>query len=298
MATALDFMLAPFVASLILIFIMVYFGIHVIEREIIFIDIALAQIAALGSAVSLVLDTLNIGHQHHVQEHDSRTFMAYFFCLLAAGIFTMLKKKRIKIPLEAIIGIAYAVATTGAVIILDKGAGSDVHIHDMLAGAILWISWHQVLRLFLVVFVIGVFHYIFREKFKALTLAYQDKKTNIANRGLWDFIFYFTFGIVKVEAVSVGGILTIFAFLIIPSSISALFATRWSERILVGLIVGSISTILGLYLSWVMDVPCSPTIILFLAVCLVLSIIIRILMKKNKLIRRKSKVIPLRETGT
>jgi zinc/manganese transport system permease protein len=175
MATAFNFMSGPLIACLLLIFIMVYFGIHVIEREIIFIDIALAQIAALGSALSLVLATLNIGHQHHVQEHDSRTFMAYFFCLVAAGIFTMLKNKQIKIPLEAIIGIAYAVATTSAVIILDKGAGSDVHIHDMLTGNILWISWHEVMRLFLVILVIGVLHYLFRGKFKALTLSYQGE---------------------------------------------------------------------------------------------------------------------------
>mgnify|MGYP000851710703 CR=1 FL=1 len=140
-------MSAPFIGSLLLIIIMVYFGIHVIEREIIFIDIALAQIAALGSAVSLVLDAITTGTQHDAHEHDSRTFMAYLFCLIAAGIFTILKNKQLRIPLEAVIGIAYAVATTSAVIILDKGAGSDVHIHDMLAGTILWISWKQVLRL-------------------------------------------------------------------------------------------------------------------------------------------------------
>jgi len=80
MFTALEFMLAPFVACLLLILIMVYFGIHVIEREIIFIDIALAQIAAFGSAVSLVLHELNIVHHNQGGEHDSRTFMAYLFC--------------------------------------------------------------------------------------------------------------------------------------------------------------------------------------------------------------------------
>jgi len=291
MAAALNFMLAPFVACLLLIFIMVYFGIHVIEREIIFIDIALAQIAALGSSVSLVLNVLNIGHQHNVHEHDSRTLMAYLFCLMAAGIFTLLKNKQIKIPLEAIIGIAYAVATTGTVIILDKGAGSDVHVHDMLAGTILWVSWHQVIRLLFVVLAIGGFHYLFRKKFQAVTSAYQGKETNISNPGFWDFMFYFTFGIVIVEAVSVGGILTIFAFLIIPSSISALFSTRWSDRILIGLLVGGVATILGLYLSWVMDIPCSPAIILFLAVCLIISLLIKALAKYHKLVRRKERNI-------
>jgi zinc/manganese transport system permease protein len=133
----------------------------------------------------------------------------------------------------------------------------------------------------LVVIFVGGFHYIFREKFTGVTLLYQGGKTNITNPGLWDFLFYFTFGIVIVEAVNIGGILTIFAFLIIPASISALFSTHWSSRILIGLLVGGIATILGLYLSWVMDIPCSPAIILFLGLCLLVSIILRSL-KKSK----------------
>ncbi|HOS71893.1 MAG TPA: metal ABC transporter permease, partial [Bacteroidales bacterium] len=164
-------------------------------------------------------------------------------------------------------------------IILDKGAGSDVHIHDMLAGTILWISWGQVLRLFLVILPIALLHYFFRDKFKSVTLAYQNKESDIKNPKLWDFIFYLTFGIIIVEAVSIGGIVTIFAFLIIPAAISALFSTRWTQRILIGLLTGGIAVIFGLYLSWVLDVPCSPTIILFLAVLLLLAIILKSIMK-------------------
>jgi len=279
MISGLDFMIAPFIASLLLILITSYFGIHVIEREIIFIDIALAQIAALGSAVTLVLQHLGIGSQSNVHDHDSRTFLAYIFCLLAAGIFTILKNRKIKIPLEAIIGIAYAVATTAAVIILDKGAGSDVHIHDMLIGAILWVSWPQIIRLLIIVTVIGGFHYIFRNKFKEITLLYQGKESDISNPRLWDFLFYFTFGIIIVEAVSIGGILTVFAFLIIPASTSALFTTQWTKRISIGLLIGSISTVLGLYLSWVMDIPCSPAIILFLGLSLLFSIVLKAFLK-------------------
>lgn len=276
MLTAFEFMLAPFVACILLILIMVYFGIHVIQREIIFIDIALAQIAAFGSAVSLVLQELNFVQRSPVGEHDSRTFMAYLFCTLAAAMFTVLKDKKIKIPLEAIIGIAYAVAATGAVIILDKGAGGDVHIHDMLAGAILWVSWPQNLRFLIVVLVVGSFHYFFRHKFLGLTKHYLSEETVVSHPKLWDFLFYFSFGIVIVEAVNVGGILTIFAFLIIPASISALFATNWTTRVIIGLTVGGIATIFGLYLSWVMDIPSSPAIILFLGFCLLLALILKI----------------------
>ncbi|MBN2633256.1 MAG: metal ABC transporter permease [Bacteroidales bacterium] len=275
--TGLEFMFAPLVASLLLIFITVYFGIHVIEREIIFIDIALAQIAALGSAVSLVIK--NISGEAAGHDHDSRTLLAYLFCVGAAFLFTILKNKKIRIPLEAVIGIAYAVATTSAVIILDKGAGSDVHIHDMLTGSILWVTWPQIIRLSVVVVLTGGFHYIFRERFRKVTLSYHGVDTGLKNPKLWDFIFYMTFGIVIVEAVNIGGILTIFAFLIIPSSISALFAKRWTTRILIGFLVGGISTLLGLYLSWNMDIPCSPAIILFLGAGLLVAVGLRAINK-------------------
>ncbi|UCG28054.1 MAG: metal ABC transporter permease [Bacteroidales bacterium] len=246
-----------------------------IKREIIFIDIALAQIAALGGAVSMVLSEMGIGHQYHSGEHEVRTFTAYLFCTLAAALFTLLKDKKIKIPLESIIGIAYAVAATGVVIILDKGAGADVHVHDMLTGSILWVTWNQVLRLSLVVTVIGGIHYVFRHKFLELTNQYLEGNSIMKNAKIWDFIFYFSFGIVIVEAVNVGGILTIFSFLIIPASISALFAVKWSSRIIIGFVIGIAVTIFGLYLSWIMDVPSSPTIILFLGLLLLISLLIR-----------------------
>lgn len=272
------FMLTPFVASILLIGVCVYFGIHVIKREIIFIDIALAQVAALGTTVGLVIHEAS-GGSHAGHDHNESSFFTYLFslgfCTLAAIIFSLLKNKKIKIPLEAIIGIAYAVATTAAVIILDKSAGSDVHIHDMLVGTLLWVSWTQVLRLAVVIGIIGLFHFIFRKKFFELSDNYLKNGGKKKNIQLWDFLFYFTFGIVIVEAVSVGGILTVFAFLIIPASISALFATSWASRIIIGLSIGAIVTFSGLYFSWVMDIPCSPAIIMFLGICLLVSIVIR-----------------------
>lgn len=274
----LEFMLIPFVACLLLITVNVYFGIHVLKREIIFIDIALAQIAALGGTIAKIIQETGKG-THAGHEHNEQTLFTFafsvLFCTLAAIVFSLLKNKKIKIPLEALIGIAYAVATAAAVIILDKSAGGDVHIHDMLAGAILWVTWEQVIRLSLIVAVVGVFHVIFRERFFRLSDNYLKEKTGIKNKGFWDFLFYFSFGIVIVEAIHVGGILTVFAFLIIPASISALFATLWYSRILIGLGIGALVTFLGLYFSWEMDVPCSPVIILFLGVVLLVSLLLK-----------------------
>ena len=275
----IEFMILPFIACLILTGITVYFGIHVIKREIIFIDIALAQIAALGSSVALVLqETFSHQHIHHAENGGIRTpeyALSLFFILLAALVFTLLKNRKIKVPLEAFIGITFAVATTGAVIILDKGAGGDTHIHDMLAGSILWVSLHQVMRLLIVVFVVGLFHFIFRKKFKALTDSYNKPEEKLKDPKLWDFLFYFTFGFVIIEAVNIAGIILVFAFLIIPASISSLFFTTWTKQFFTGLIIGVTVTFCGLYLSWVMDIASSPAIILFLAISLFLGLIIQ-----------------------
>jgi zinc/manganese transport system permease protein len=279
MLTALEFMLAPFVVCLLLIGINVYFGIHVIKREIIFIDIALAQIAAFGGAIALIVHEWIHPEEIHDHAHDDSSLFTYIFSIafttFAALLFTLLKSKKIKIPLEALIGIAYAVATTGAVIILDKGAGGDVHIHEMLAGAILWVTWDQILKLAVVILLVGGFHYIFRDKFLKLTDSYSSEEKTLKNLRLWDFLFYFTFGIVVVQSVSVGGILTVFAFLIIPASISALFAESWLARISIGLGLGTLVTVCGLYLSWTMDIPSSPTVILFLGVFLIIALILK-----------------------
>jgi len=270
---AIEFLLAPFVACLLLILINVYFGIHVIRREIIFIDIALAQIAALGSAVAFVI--FRSLHPEAAHEHGYNNAFSYIFSLcfiiLAALLFTFLKNRKISIPIEAIIGITYAVAATATVIILDKGAGGDVHVHEMLIGSILWVSWHRVTILFVVVLLVGTFHIVFRRKFLALTDTYTDKRINIKNPQLWDFLFYLTFGIVIIEAVNVAGILTVFALLIIPASISVILVKTWFTRILFGWIISLFISVIGLYLSWKMDLQSSPLMILFLGIVLIIA---------------------------
>jgi len=281
----IQFLIVPLLASIVLLTITSYFGIHVLKREIIFIDIALAQVAALGSVFAVFLE-----HQLDMHEvtagsiHLSGiiTYLASLvFCLIAALIFTYLKNPKIKVPVEAFIGIAYAVATTAAVIILDKGTGGDVHVHEMLTGAILWTTWPQLIRLVIIVAIIGTFHLIYRGKFIPLSENYLSSDKQSRHYKRWDFLFYFSFSIVIIEAIHIGGILTIFAFLILPASISALFARRWDQRIFFGLLSGIIATFLGLFLSWTYDITCSPLIILILGVILVLAVIVKGFLKQK-----------------
>jgi len=268
---SIEFILLPFIGCLLIVLINVYFGLHVIKREIIFIDIALASIAALGSAVGMIL--FESAHVEHT--HGRHGFFPYIFSLcfisLASFSFTLLKHKKIPIPLEAIIGIAYAVATTLIVIILDKGAGGDVHVHDMLIGTILWISGHQLTRLAVVVIIVGVFHIIYRKKFLSLTESFHDHKNKINKHKLWDFLFYFSFGLVVVEAVNIAGILTVFAFLILPASLSVILTGNWLTKLIVGWVAGITASFAGLLFSLRLDVPSAPVIITLLGIILLLG---------------------------
>ena len=275
--TIFEFMLAPLMACLLLILINVYFGIHVLKREIIFIDIALAQIAAFGSTIAAVIHHMfHEGHAHG-HEHSEDSMLAYILALafitFSALVFSFLKNKKISIPLEAIIGISYAFATTAAVIILDKAAGGDVHIHDMLIGSILWVSWQQVLKLFVIVAIVGAIHFIFRKKFTKLSDNYLNKDSKMKNPFLWDFLFYLTFGVVIIEAVNISGILTVFAFLILPAAFSAMFSKSWTNRIIIGFVLGAAVSAFGLYFSWNLDVPVAPLIIISLGALLILGAI-------------------------
>jgi len=263
-----EFILPPLIGCLFIVLINVYFGIHVIKREIIFIDIALAQIAALGSVVGMVV--FNISEHDH--SHGSSLLLPYLFSLgfisIASYAFTTLKHRKILIPLEALIGIAYAVATTLAVIVLDKSAGSDVHVHDMLVGTIMWVSWKEVLQLGIVVIIVGSFHIIYRRKFMMLTDSLPEACKVLKYPRLWDFLFFFSFGVVVIEAVKIAGILTVFAFLVIPAAISTFVQRSWTAKLITGWIMGITASFFGLIFSIKLDVPSAPVIIVLLGLFL------------------------------
>jgi len=254
-----------------------YFGIHVLKREIIFIDIAMAQIAAFGVTLAMIF--------HIESETLSAYLLPLIFVTLAAFVFSSLKYANLRIPLEAIIGISYAVATTAAVIALDLSAGAHEHTKEMLIGSILWVRWSQILKSVIIYSIIGAIHFIFRHKFIPLSEDYQQARQAGMKVHWWDFLFYLTLGITVLCSVQIGGILVVFAFLVMPASISALFARKWLPRILIGWGLGTVVSFLGLYLSWTYDAPSGPAVIIFLAVFLILALLVSAFMKKRKLAR-------------
>src|SRR5438045_4710651 len=163
--TVLAFLAAPFVASLILAGIHAYLGVHVVERGVIFVDLSLAQIAALGATIALLLP-ISGGDPHGPVTY----WISLAFTFLGAFVFTTIRSRRARIPQEAIIGICYAVASAAAILALSKATSESEHLKDMLVGNILAVSWPEVRKTALLYGAVGAFHYVFRDKFLAISL--------------------------------------------------------------------------------------------------------------------------------
>ncbi len=262
MGEIIAFLFPPFVATLAIVAIHVYLGIHVIEREIIFVDLALAQIAALGTIVSFAIEPGGpVGHIYT---------WSILFVIIGSAIFSVTRARKQKIPQEAIIGIAYVIATAASILVADQTAGGAEHIKETLMGAILWVNWGTIVPLTVLYLVVGGLHWVLRGRFMALTGEYRTGVFSKADRWM-DFLFYLTFGLVIVFSVKVAGVLLVFSFLVVPTAISALFATSWKTRLLIGWGVGIVVTMLGLLLSWMIDIPCGPIIVILLGLFLVLA---------------------------
>ena len=256
------FLLPPFVASLAILGILGYLGIHVLEREIIFIDIALAQIAAVGSTAAAVF--------LHLEDHSALSLaIAFGFTLIAAGFFSAVDRRITQITHEAVIGVAYAIAAAGALFIMALHSGGDVHMENMLTGSILWAQWPDIAFCAGVFLVVGLFHWKYRHKFITLSENYHDKQMKGRPSAWWDFLFYATMGLVITIAVKIAGVLVIFAFLIIPATVSAMLAKSWKKRLLTGWGFGTAATLAGLAFSYRYDFTCGTCIVAFLGLMLI-----------------------------
>ena len=250
----LQFLILPFLASLILTGIHAYLGVHVVERGVIFVDLALAQIAALGATTAIL-----IGMDPH---GTSAYWMSLGFTFVGAGIFTFVRSRQKRIPLEAFIGITYAVASAAAIIAMSKATGETEHLKDMLVGNILAVSKHDVLKTAVLYGVIGLFHFIFRKKFLAISLSHNsaESQPNL-NVRLWDFLFYASFGFVVTSSVAIAGVLLVFCYLVVPSVGAMLFADRIGTRLAIGWTMGTLVSALGCYCSVFFDTPTGATIV-------------------------------------
>ncbi len=261
-----EFLLAPFIASLILTGIHAYLGVHVVERGVIFVDLALAQIAALGATVAILIE---------VNPHGSGSYwVSLGFTFMGAAIFALVRMRRAHIPQEAFIGIAYVVASAAAILVTSKAIGETEHLKHMLVGNILAVSWPEVRHTALLYGAVGLFHYIFRKNFLLISMNPAAAEAKGVSIRLWDFLFYASFGFVVTTAVSIAGVLLVFCYLIVPSVGAMLFADRIGPRLAIGWTMGTVVSGLGVYLSLVLDLPTGATIVCTFGGVLVLMLLL------------------------
>ena len=249
----LPFLLAPFVASLILTGIHAYLGVHVVERGVIFVDLALAQFAALGAVVAILM-----GMDPHA---GASYWISLGFTFFGALLFSLVRMRRSRIPQEAFIGIAYAVASAAAILAMSKATGETEHLKDMLVGNILAVSWHEVMMTALLYGAVGLFHFIFRKNFLLISMDPKAAEAKGLSIRLWDFLFYASFGFVVTSSVAIAGVLLVFCYLIVPSVGAMLFADRIGPRLAIGWTMGTLVSALGCYLSVAGDFPTGATIV-------------------------------------
>jgi len=270
----LAFLAAPFVASLILTGIHAYLGVHVVERGVIFVDLSLAQIAALGAAIAILLPITG-GDPHAPVVY----WISLGFTFIGAAVFSTIRGHRARIPQEAIIGICYAVASAAAILAMSKATSESEHLKDMLVGNILAVSWNEVAETAGLYGAIGIFHYIFRKKFLAISLDHERAAAQGLSVRFWDFLFYASFGFVVTSSVAIAGVLLVFCYLIVPSVAAMLYAETVGRRLAIGWTMGTVVSALGVYLSLVLDLPTGATIVCTFGVALALMAALRPLIR-------------------
>jgi zinc/manganese transport system permease protein len=261
--TVLEILLPAFVASLILTGIHAYLGVHVVERGVIFVDLSLAQIAAFGGTVG------------YLAGYDIHSPAAYVFSLgftvLGAAIFAFTRvHRRTRIPQEAIIGIVYAVAAAASVLVMSKATRETEHLKEMLVGNILSVSWAELGKTAVLYALVGLFHFVFRERFLTISRNEAEAERRGWNVRFWDFLFYVSFGFVVTSSVAIAGVLLVFSFLIVPSVAAMLFSERLGVRLLIGWTMGAAVSAAGVALSFFLDLPTGAAIVVTFGIALLL----------------------------
>jgi len=259
---ALNFLLYPFLGCVLLILIHAYFGIHILERGIIFVDLAMAQFIALGIALAFLL-----GHEDPTQ----RTAYAILFAVLGASILSMARRIKQIVNMEAFIGVLYIFSLAGSILILDRTPHGLEEFRTILNGNILWVTPSDILKTFVLYAVVGLLHFVFRKKFFELSTGNGN-----GNGIFWEFLFFLSFAFVLVSSVQLAGILQVFSFLVIPALIGRLYTRDPVKILIAGWGIGLAASMVGITLSYKLDLPTAPLIVASLSGAFFILLIFRI----------------------
>jgi zinc/manganese transport system permease protein len=261
MSDMLDLLLVPFAACLVLTGIHCYLGIHIVSRGVIFVDLALAQVAALGSTVALLL-----GYELSSTE---AYLMSLGFTFLGATVFALGRMRGKSIPQEAIIGIVYAVSSAVAILVLDRAPHGEEAIKTMLVGSILFATGPQVMKVAVLYLAVGVLHFLLRRRFLLISMNPEQARREGLWIRFWDFLFYMTFGLIVTSSVRIAGVLLVFSYLVVPAVCSMLLARSVPRRLMIGWGLGFVASVFGLYASAKWDLPTGASVVAMFGVVLV-----------------------------
>jgi len=270
-----EVMFWPLVACIILPPLLVYLGLHVVQRGIIFIDIAMAQMASLGFCV---------GALYGLELEDPRNLaIALGFTVVAAALFSFTNKSESEVPQEAVIGIAYVVAAAGAVLVLSRAAHGDEEIKNMLVGNILLVTKEEIAKAAGLFAFVGLVHGIWRKPLLRVSFKRADARAQGVRVRAWDFLFYALFGLVVTSFVRIAGVLLVFSYLIVPAVCAVLFVRGIARRMIVGCIVALLGGTGGLIWSFKNDLPTGAAIVCTLGALLVAAAIAAPLLRRLKI---------------
>jgi zinc/manganese transport system permease protein len=243
----------PFLVAVCLVGIHTYFGLQVLARNVIFVDLALAQIAGLGTTVAYMLG--------HPPQSPPAYGYSLLFTLFAALLLASTRRWSERLPQEALIGVIYVVAAAAAIVLIDRAPQGAEHLKQILTGNILVTGWSDLRLIAPLYLVVGVLHWWLRRRLMA------------GQQGSWafEFLFYATFGVVVTSSVALAGVLLVFSFLIIPAAVGVLYADREARQLLIGWVVGTVASLAGLVASYAFDLPTGAAMVCAFGVTLALA---------------------------
>jgi zinc/manganese transport system permease protein len=261
MSDILAFAALPLATAVVFTGIHTWFGLQVLRRNVVFADLALAQMSAFGATVAVVAG-------HPVQ---SAAGYAYTLAFTAAGALLLTGSRALarSVRQEAFIGVLYVVATAATVLVVDRSPQGAEHVKKMLVGGILSVTADELTKFVVLYAAIGVLHWLVRRPLLAAA-GDNDTRTDIGRTAFWDLVFYLSFGVVVTSSVATAGVLLVFCFLIVPALVGSLFSSRIGAALVIGWVAGAAASATGIFGSFLLDAPTGAvTVVAFGAVLLV-----------------------------
>ncbi len=290
MEDALQLLAVPFLVALVLTGIHTYLGIHVLSRNVVFVDLALAQISALGATVAFMLG--------HMPQTPATYAYSLIFTIAGAAILSLSRQWTGRVSQETFIGVVYVVSAAAAFLLIDRSPQGAEHIKQILVGSLLTTTETDLLKVVCLYGGVGIFHWLLRHRFVLISFHPEQAQSKGWRLWLWDFLFYVSFGVVVTSSVAIAGVLLVFSFLIIPAAIGTLYSTKILPKLLIGWATGLLASALGMGASYRWDLPTGATIVCVFGAILAIATLLQPLIlspseKRQKLIAQAGSILSL-----